>query len=80
MKKVVIKGRWNDSIEYEWQGDLITTLREMNILTIEEDNTGYFFEVEEANRDYIDTMGLPIFKDEFGVLVAPTDYIIVEEV
>lgn len=80
MKKVVIKGRWNDPIEYEWKGDLITTLREMNTLTIEEDNTGYFFEVEGVDCNYIKEMNLPIFKDEFGVLVAPTDYEIVEEV
>lgn len=74
MKKVVIKGRWNDSIEYEWQGDLITTLREMSTLTIEEDNTGYFFEVEQTDQDYVKAMGLPIFKNIFGVLTAPTDY------
>ena len=74
MKKVVIKGRWNDPIEYEWQGDLITTLREMNTLTIEEDNTGYFFNVEQTDREYVKAMGLPIFKNIFGVLTAPTDY------
>ncbi len=79
MKKVIIKGRWNEPIKHEWEGDLITTLIEMNILTIEEDNTGYFFDVEQADRDYIEAMGLPIFKNIFGVLTAPTDYTIVEE-
>lgn len=79
MKKVIIKGRWNDPIEHEWQGDLITTLRAIHELTLNEDNTGYFFEIEDADQDYVKTMNLPIFMDEYGILVAPTDYTIVEE-
>jgi len=79
MKKVIIKGRWNDPIEHEWEGDLITTLRAIHELTLNEDNTGYFFEIEDADQDYVKTMNLPIFMDEYGILVAPTDYTIVEE-
>lgn len=79
MKKVIIKGRWNDPIEHEWEGDLITTLRAMQEWTLDEDNTGYFFEIEDADPDYVKTMNLPIFMDEYGVLVAPTDLEIVEE-
>lgn len=79
MKKVIIKGRWNDPIECEWKGDLITTLRAMQEWTLDEDNTGYFFEIEDADPSYVKTMNLPIFMDEYGVLVAPTDYTIVEE-
>ena len=79
MKKVIIKGRWNDPIEHEWEGDLITTLRAIHELTLNEDNTGYFFEIEDADQDYVKTMNLPIFMDEYGILVAPTDYMIVEE-
>ena len=79
MKKVIIKGRWNDPIKYEWVGDLITTLRVIHELTLNEDSTGYFFEIEDADQDYVKTMNLPIFMDEYGTLVAPTDYMIVEE-
>ena len=79
MKKVIIKGRWNDPIEHEWKGDLITTLRAIHELTLNEGNTGYFFETEDADQDYVKTMNLPIFMDEYGTLVAPTDYMIVEE-
>jgi len=78
MKKVIIKGRWNDPIEYEWKGDLITTLREMNSWTLDEDNTGYFFEIDDADTEYLKKMKLPIFMNEYGVLLAPTDYLIVE--
>lgn len=78
MKKVIINGRWNKPIEYEWKGDLITTLREMNDWTMEEDNPGYFFEIEDADPNYIKTMSLPIFMNEYGVLLAPTDYTIEE--
>ena len=78
MKKVVIKGRWNDPIEFEWKGDLITTLREINNWTLTEDKSGYFFEIENADPEYIRTMALPIFMNEYGDLLAPTDYKIVE--
>lgn len=74
MKKVIIKGRWNEPIESEWKGDLITTLRAIYEQTLEDDNTGYFFEIEDADQDYVKTMNLPIFMDEYGILVAPTDY------
>ncbi len=79
MKRVVIKGRWNEPIGCEWNGDLITTLRAIHEQTLEDDNTGYFFEIEEADQDYIKTMSLPIFMDEYGTLIAPTDYMIIEE-
>lgn len=78
MKKVIIKGRWNDPIECEWKGNLITTLRAIYEQTLEDDNTGYFFGVD-TDDDYVRTMSLPIFVDEYGTLVAPTDYMIVEE-
>ena len=78
MRNVIINGRWNDPIEFEWKGDLITTLREMNSWTLDEDNPGYFFEIEDADPEYLKTMKLPIFMNEYGDLLAPTDYAIIE--
>lgn len=79
MKKIIIKGKWNDSIEHEWEGDLITTLRRMQEKCLEDDNTGYFFDVENADLNWVKTTSLPLFYDKYGELVAPTDYTIVEE-
>ena len=78
MKEIIIKGRWNDPIGFEWKGDLITTLREMNEWTLEDDNPGYFFEIENADQEYLKTMKLPIFMNKYGDLLAPTDYRIIE--
>ena len=74
MKKVIIKGRWNEPIEHEWEGSLVTTLKAINEYTMENDMPGYFFEIEFADPEYVKNMDLPIFVDCYGTLVAPTDY------
>lgn len=80
MKRVVIRGRWNDPIEFDWQGDLITTLHEMNKWTLDKDMPGYFFEIEDADKEYIKETNLPIFVNEYGTLLAPCDLMIVEDI
>lgn len=74
MKKVVLKNRWGDSIEFEWEGNLIATLIVANDWTMENDCPGYFFEVEDADPNYISENKIPVFVNTMGVLVAPDHY------
>ena len=53
--------------------DEISTLKAVIKQTHEDDDTGYFFETEDADPEYIERLrkqGYPIFKDEFGVEVS----------
>ena len=77
-KKLIIKGRWDKPIEFEWKDDLISTLRAANDWTIENDCPGYFFEIENSDIKYMKDCIMPIFVNSYGVLVAPTDYMIEE--
>ena len=74
MKHVIIKGRWNEPISHLWEGSLIATLKAMNEYTIENDLSGYFFEIENADPEFVKKMELPIFVDSYGVAIAPNDY------
>lgn len=79
MKKVIITNRWGDTIESTWKGSLIATLKDMNNQTMEDDNPGFFFEVEDADQDYIKSMVLPIFVNKHGVYLAPVNLTIVDK-
>lgn len=79
MKKVIIKGRWNEPITHKWEGSLIDTLIAMNEYTIENDMPGYFFEIENADREWLRTTDLPIFVNNYGELLAPNDYEVVDD-
>ena len=78
MKKVIIKGRWDEPITHEWEGSLISTLRTINEYTLDNDMPGYFFAIEDADQEYVKQMNLPIFMNGYGVLLAPNDYTIIE--
>lgn len=80
MKKIIINGINNNPVEYEWRGSLVATLRSLNEWLDEEDATGYFFEVENADKGYLKGLNVPIFMNAYGRLIAPTDCTIVEEV
>lgn len=71
-KKIIIKGRWNNPIEFEIEGSLEDTLKKANDWCINNDAPGYFFEVETADFEYIRKQNLPIFINN-GKKIAPTD-------
>ena len=74
MKTLTITNRWNETLQFSWNNDLITTLKEANKYTVDNDEIGYFFEVENADQDWIKKEGIPVFEDEYGKLVAPNEY------
>lgn len=78
MKKVIVYGINNSPVEYEWRGSLVATLRSLWSWLDEEDATGYFFEVENADKEYLKGLNVPIFMNAYGVLIAPTDCTIEE--
>ena len=73
---LVLKSRWGERLEFEWKGDLITTLRSANEYTLENDITGYFFEMENADRDWlkISECTVPFFMNANGDVVGPVEY------
>lgn len=77
-KKLIIKGRWNKPIQFGWKGDLISTLRAANDWTIENDCSGYFFEIENSDIKYMKDCIMPMFVNSYGVLIAPCDYMLEE--
>ena len=71
-KTLVLKNRWNETLEFDFRENLIETLKYANKYTVENDLPGFFFETEDADEEYV--KNLPVFTDEFGAEIAPCDY------
>ena len=79
--KLVLTSRWEDKLEFEWKGNLITTLRFANDYTLENDISGYFFEMENADQKWLKSVDcdVPFFMNSYGDIIAPVEYSIIEE-
>ena len=74
MGKLILKNRWNETLEFEIENNLINTLKKANDYTVENDMSGFFFEVKDADPEYIRKENIPTFINSYGEEVAPSEY------
>lgn len=74
MSKLILTSRWGDKLIFNIKENLEDTLKEANIFTLDNDFPGFFFDVEDADPEYIKENNIPTFIDEYKKLVAPVEY------
>lgn len=74
MEKLILTSRWGDKLIFDMKESLEDTLKEANRYTVENDMTGFFFEVEDADPEYIRRENIPTFIDDYGKEIAPNKY------
>lgn len=74
MGKLILTSRWGDKLIFNMRETLEDTLKEANMFTLDNDFPGFFFDIEDADSEYIKEENIPIFIDEYGKEVAPVNY------
>ena len=74
MGKLILTSRWGDKLIFNMRETLEDTLKEANMFTLDNDFPGFFFDIEDADPEYIKEENIPIFIDEYGKEVAPVEY------
>ena len=74
MGKLILTSRWGDKLIFNMRETLEDTLKEANRFTIDNDFPGFFFEVKDADPEYIREENIPTFINDYGEELAPTKY------